>query len=186
MTTSLFGILLAVSASLVLALPGVSQEHDFSVATKACGPNITHFKLQTTRPGKSDNDVEDVPSGRSRIVVFSENIGPPVACNHSVIRIGMDGEWVGATCPGSYLRVDIPPGDHHLCADLQGEGRPAFVALHHLNVHAGETSFFRAQLIASNLYGANSALHLDSIDEDEGRFLLATRMRSTSGSSPSK
>jgi len=58
------------------------------------------------------------------------------------------GQWIGADCLGSYVTIDIQPGEHHLCANVQGEKEsPVFTtALNALSAEAGKTYYFRATL----------------------------------------
>lgn len=148
-----------------------------SVITRACGPDEEKF---TVSEAAAKGQITPLAKNLSRIVVFPEAISVVAGCRYTT-RIGIDGQWVGATCPGSYLSYDVHPGEHHVCADLQKKNQND-VALYQLTAEAGRVYYFRAEIIDFNRYGVNTAMHLEPVNEDEGQLLLQLRAKSTSKS----
>jgi hypothetical protein len=136
----------------------------------ACGPVGVNFKTETSiaqslpqpEPGKAlVYVVEDFPGS-------SETIGAPT------IKVGIDGNWVGATQGRSYLFFTADPGEHHLCVNWQSrwEGISKLASFAHVDAEPGKTYYFRARAI----YYSHSPIYLDldAIDQDEGIYLVAS------------
>jgi hypothetical protein len=88
-------------------------------------------------------------------------------------RWGIDGAWVGATQFDAYFAVSVAPGEHHLCAEWQGNDNA--VSLAHFTAEAGKTYYFRATDVLVNTLETRS-IWLGPMDSDEGS-LWASRLR---------
>ncbi len=139
-----------------------------AVLPAACGPQAVSF---TVHLDKNQHAVLQPEPGKAR-VYFVQASG--------LIRYGIDGAWVGANRGHSYFSVSVEPGEHHVCAQMQGLGAP-MAELTHFTAKAGEVYFYRARLppTLEGLY-----LFFNPIDSDEGKSLIASY--SLSVSSPKK
>lgn len=161
----------------LLAPAGWILGQNSMVLDQACGSSKTKFaahleSLQTAVPKLSVS--------MSRIVIFPEAISIVTGC-YTVVRVGMDGKWLGAACIDSYISLEIAPGEHHLCVNPQKKGRkPQLTALFGFKAEAGQVYYFRAQYIDANPSGMNREMHLEPMNYDEGLFLLGTRKESES------
>jgi hypothetical protein len=101
------------------------------------------------------------------------------------VRVGLDGDWAGATRGDSYLSFAVEPGEHHLCVDFLSEflepGR--LVPVYGFTAQPGKTYYFRARTIASISSSGRRdiASHdLDLLNDDEGKLLVANSPLSVS------
>jgi hypothetical protein len=163
---------------LVLAHPraGAQQSaQDFPAALEACGPAKVQFDV------KRDKYVvppPQIPAGKALVYVF-ENISW-LPYRGTTVRVGMDGTWIGATLPQTYLAFLVDPGIHHLCVRAQTSHWSPMedgIALHQLNAESGKTYYFRTRI--SQPEGSALTL-LDAVDDDEARLLLQTSDHATS------
>lgn len=149
----------------------MAQMEKSVLLNRACGsPNIKF----SVHKGEMQRPPSQAPISKARIVLFPEAISIVTGCRYAT-RLGIDGKWVGAACLGTYLSAGIDPGEHHICADLQQKPTAQHTALYELSVKQGKTYYFRAEIIDSNPYQANMAVHLERINEDEGLLLLSIR-----------
>lgn len=145
---------------------------------RACGPDSTQFAVHQMGP----QPVPPQPSAsKSRIVIFMDIYSLASGCRHP-IRVGVDGKWVAASCLGSYVSADIDPGEHHLCANAESKKSAKFTALYGFTAEAGKAYYFRVQIIDSSEFNVSDTIpvYMDTINEDEGRLLLAVKPASES------
>jgi len=102
-------------------------------------------------------------------------------------RLGMDGNWLGAAGNNSYFTVDIAPGEHHLCADVQNSrsGAKDLIGMQKFVAEAGKTYYFEFVATKITTSSQNSSDHYYSstftpVDEDEGKFRVKSLKLSTS------
>jgi hypothetical protein len=152
----------------------------------ACGAMNTQFQVKMNDAQLPDPQVE---AGKALIYVVEDQ--KYKAVRDVTLRIGLDGEWVGATRGNSYLFFSVEPGEHHLCADWTSDFLPSgrLVSLFGLTVEAGKTYYFRARtmggpgsLTERNGQGDTSSLDLDLVNRDEGKYLVTTSPMSVSHS----
>ncbi len=127
----------------------------------SCGPKGASFNVKLD---KSQHSLAEPESGKARIYFIREAFGG----SSEPIMFGIDGAWAGASRGSSYFSVSVDPGERHLCAAshyYNREGDQLAVVLAHLQAEAGKTYFYRMR---DYLY-----LQIDSIDSDEGKYLLA-------------
>ncbi len=174
MKTALVVILIAASA--------FAQDHAAVVAAKsaACGPASTSFTVNSD----STQHPTPEPDPDKALIFVVEDLGQCIDCyssksplsvedvSNAVIKVGADGDWVGADKGNSYLFFTATPGEHHLCINWQSrliERSQAF-AMASLTVEAGKVYYLRARLFPGR---ANFSFDLDPVNRDEGKFLVA-------------
>lgn len=141
----------------------------------SCGPQHVSVHVQKKRdPAK----LGAVPAGEARLV-FVQRMGFCLGCGR-VVRIGLDGKWVGANKGSSWFAVTVPAGEHHVCAWwdaplIRLEDR---MKLTDLDAKAGQTYYFQTHVNTNA--GANevSRMWLRSISRDQGAFLVSRSKRS--------
>lgn len=143
------------------AFKPLSDPAAIQIASSACGPYNTKFDVQRL-PRSAENLTP--PAGQALLLI--EGPGIPGA----VMRIGMDGKWMGAVKPVSYLAIPVSPGVHHLC--LQSQPGHIFhnhgMYLNQVNAVAGNSYYFLVDFFQH----IDMQPALEAIDSDEGRDLI--------------
>lgn len=103
--------------------------------------------------------IETPPAGKALVYLVTDDV------DSSTLRVGADGQWVGALTGYTHLSFAVDPGVRHLCIRTQGssdrEADEQWVALLRLDAVAGKT-----------YYVAPRARGLLMVDEDEGQMLV--------------
>jgi hypothetical protein len=93
------------------------------------------------------------------------------------MRVGMDGNWLGANDGKSYFFFQVEPGEHNICMEWQSgtfkKSSERVGEAMHLTAAAGKTYFIRL----TSSYGGK---HLELSDEAEGHFLIGSSLYATS------
>jgi hypothetical protein len=92
-----------------------------------------------------------------------------------VVRMGIDGKWVGATHGTSYLATTVEPGEHHLCANWKTDvtiGQPKQSAALHFTAEPGKVYFFSARDRWFRDHGS-LPMKFEALDSDEGQLLIS-------------
>jgi hypothetical protein len=158
------------------SVPALAQAAGLPPAMAACGPDNVRYSVKTdpVQPAAP----EQAPAGKA-LVVLVENVPRAHLFVSLTLRVGLDGNWVGATRAREYMSFAVDPGVHHLCSSLQGAGLTDLqdpIALHTLNVEAGKTYYFQVRLFG---FGQDAVItSLDPVDGDEGRLLMQTMQHS--------
>lgn len=158
-------------AVMVLTASALAQGPSVRVAS-ACGPKNVSFdvKLDDSRHTAA------LPEPGRAMVYFIQDDGPWGKYQHYVLKIGVDGEWVGAYKKNSYFTVDLMPGDHHVCAAVQSTyPLRNYLALAHFTAEPGKTYYFHTQFFngTSSLYPSPPYVQLDLLDSDEGKYMIS-------------
>lgn len=156
---------------LFFAISAFSQETTSpTLPHGACGAPNVNFETDTS----SAQAPVQPEAGKALVYVVEDypKIEPSIGA--PTIRVGMDGNWLGATHGSSYLFFMVDPGEHHLCVKWQSHlGRlsklESFV---HVNAEAGKTYYFRTRAV--DQHPVTLFLDLDAVDPDEGQYLVAT------------
>lgn len=150
--------------------------------TSACGPRDQNF---VTSHGPAGDSAARAAGEKATIyVVEVYSLHDKGRFNRPTVRVGADGTWAGATQGLSFLRMEVAPGEHHLCSQWQSV-LSAFtdqVSLLNLNVEAGKTYYLRIQIMNDGR-GDNSGpglLDLQPVSTDEGRYLVSIAAQSIS------
>ncbi|MGB7265245.1 MAG: hypothetical protein WBC92_07005 [Terracidiphilus sp.] len=137
----------------------------------ACGNDQVQFDV-TTQKGQSAPAPPE--AGKAQIVFVELTYGLAVT-----VRIGMDGQWVGADKGDStYFTLDVTPGLHHLCASWQSSKSywDRLVGLYALNAERGGTYYFLVKPVASEYF---NDFTFAPLNEDEGKYLVKISALST-------
>ena len=167
----------ALVAVVFFATAALAQDAALAAAEAACGPAQVQFDAQ---PAK-DQPPAQPEAGKSLVYVvevFGE--GGNQIGGGPTLRVGLDGKWVGADRPASYLAFSVDPGEHHLCTRWQSRlkrlsDRAGFSSF---TADPGKVYYFRARIIfePENSFVLDFAL----INEDEGKYLVALSAPSVS------
>lgn len=146
-------------------------------AESACGSFHINFHVDESAP---EHVLAPVVAGKAQIYVIEDFIQPPTfQIGHfaPTVRIGVDGQWVGADRGSSYLFLELDPGEHHLCVNWQSKFRrlSKLVSVTQLIVQPNRTYYFRARILTRDIYEGSSwyTLDLEPIDVDKAELLLA-------------
>jgi hypothetical protein len=131
-----------------------------------CGPNEIQFDTKTD---KTQHPQALPDPTKAAIYVFSERF-----FSAPIVRVGMDGKWMGANRDESYFFFTAEPGEHRLCWDMQKgqETLTAQGAATTFTAEAGKTYFFRTTISDSTGLGAN--WQFARIDGAAGMFLVSS------------
>lgn len=141
-----------------------------------CGPNEITFKVNTEKHAQRPG-----PVGADQALVFViQDDNMFMTRPRPTVRVGLDGEWVGANHGNSWFNFYVEPGDHQLCASWQAyfplkTGSRSAAA--RLSAEAGRVYFFRVR----DYYASDSSgmiiqppsVELEPLDEDEGALLTS-------------
>lgn len=154
----------------ILGMPAVSRAQ--SAGAPGCGDPSVKFEVKTTQ----DKPAAKPAAGKALVYVLQndENFN---STPKPTSRIGLDGEWVGATHKESYITFEVDPGEHHLCSAWQfsavlGSGHRAAAA--HFTAMAGGAYYFEIKdLFFRGDHGQNVLeTALRPMDSDEGQLLV--------------
>lgn len=172
--------LVAIVFSLLLfTTVALSQDSSTPVGSQgACGPKEVRFDA-TTAPGQPASP----EPGKALVYVNEVFKKVPGEWGNPTIRVGLDGNWMGATRANSYIVFSVDPGEHHLCTNWQSHlkrlSREA--SFTNFTAEAGKTYYFRARVSYQTVGTATvMSLDLDPINPDEGQYLVASNPVSTS------
>jgi len=159
-------IVLSFTISLLTSV--FAQTTPAGAGAPGCGESNAKFDVKTEKsqhPAPTD-------AGRA-LVYFIENDSQFDSFPSPTTRIGVDGEWVGATHGNSYFYSSVNPGVHHLCASWQKavlalQGRQTAAA--HFTAEAGGVYYFEIKNTWHRDHGAGD-ISLRPLDSDEGQLL---------------
>jgi hypothetical protein len=97
---------------ITIGIPTRAQNAEVAVG---CGPDNEHFDVKTNK-GQHTEAKED--NGKAA-VHFLQDDREFQSIQKPVLRIGIDGKWIGATHGTSYVVALLDPGKHHLCTSWQ-------------------------------------------------------------------
>lgn len=165
---------LAIPALLLfVGLPVFAQNPDLVPhAQPACGAATAKLQV-TTSYTRTEPQVD-----RGKALIYLVEEQKLRVFRDVTVRVGLDGEWVGATRGTSHLSFAVEPGEHHLCVDFLSEflEPERSVSLYGLTAESGKTYYFRARTIASLSSSGDhniASLDLDLVNDDEGKLLVA-------------
>lgn len=136
----------------------------------ACGPAQASFRVKVD---DTQHTLAPPEAGKARIY-FIHEAGLPftrLTFAYPTSKFAIDGAWVGADHGNSYFSASVDPGEHHLCATLQSSLVEDRVELAHFLAEAGKVYYYRTRLVLS---GSVELLELESIDSDQGQYLLGS------------
>ena len=158
------------TASFFAATPVFAQAPEATLLARACGPGTVNFGATADT---SQHPLAQPQAGKATVYL----VGSFVAVDslaEPLVKVGVDGSWVGAIRGNSYIFFSVDPGDHHICANWQsGLLTPSrLFALASFTAEAGKTYYFRARTL--NEDNRAYSLGLEAADNDEGQYLVAS------------
>jgi hypothetical protein len=159
-------------AVMLFAVYGLAQQSStLPLFHQACGPLQVKFEtsISTSRPPSQPEPGKALVYVVEDFQTIGATIGAPT------FKIGLDGAWVGATHGSSYLVFSVDPGEHHMCIQWQShlDGLSRLVSFARLTAEPDKTYYFRARAMSSSST-ATMYLDLDSLDPDEGQYMIAS------------
>lgn len=179
MKAALFVIFFAASAF-------AQDQAAIAAAQAACGPAGVNFDAKAD-PGRHPTPQPD--TGKATVYLIAD-LGQCPDCGRpgidpkdvdgAVIKMGMDGRWVGASRGSSYLLVSGEPGDHHVCLNWQSslQERSRAFAMMGFTAEAGKVYYIRARLFPGG--NGDYSFDVDLTNSDEGKYLVASSPYSVS------
>ena len=101
---------------LVLAGPSWAQERAAEpLPTGSCGPDKAEFDVKTD---KKQHPTGQAEPGKALVYVFADESRDPHVSyiGGPIVRVGVDGTWMGATRYRSYFFFPVSAGGHRICA----------------------------------------------------------------------
>jgi hypothetical protein len=161
-------------STLLFSTALAQEQAPLAAAEAACGSKDVQFEPQAA----SSQPLAQPDAGKSLIYVvevFDKVVGQ---ISRPTLRIGVDGKWVGADKGNSYISFSVEPGEHHLCANWQSHWKRFSneEAFNGFTADPGKTYYFRARINEIGAPGAasNFSLDLESLNEDQGKYLVAS------------
>lgn len=153
--------------SLLIAHVAAAQS---TSAASACGQPAIKFDVKAS-PAVSPASEPD----KAVLFIIERDLTTRTFVTPST-RLGMDGEWLGATKGNSYSFFVVSPGVHHLCADTKFGGVGGVgQAFLHFTAKPGATYFFEVRNMRVGDPKGSEELRdvaFEQLDEDEGEYLL--------------
>lgn len=168
------------SAFLFSTLAFAQAPSPIAAVESACGPKEVQFETQTA----SSQPITQPDAGKSLVYVvevFDKVVGEIA---RPTLRVGVDGKWVGADRGNSYISFSVEPGEHHLCANWQSHWKRFSneKAFNGFTTDPGRIYYFRARIneIGGSGGASNFSLDLEPLNEDQGKYLVASSALSAS------
>lgn len=151
------------------ALPVLGQDDAATArAAAGCGPSGDMFNVQTT---DLKHPVGQMEQGKALVYFFVDFVTAPT------MRVGVDGNWVGANNGKSYFFFLVDPGEHNLCTEWQSgtfkKSSERVGEAMRLMAEAGKTYYLRLNF-------GYQRMHLELSDEAEAHFLIGSSLFATS------
>jgi len=157
---------------LLLAASSLAQDPADARIDASCGPNGMNFEM---KPAKNPQPPPPLSAGQARVYVLQDDDSFQ-SVTKPTTRVGLDGQWVGATHGDSYVYFPVDPGEHHVCASWQAWG----------NLKAGDkTLTLTLKTVAGRVYYCRvkdvyrpdhvpPTPKLETLDFDAGHILAET------------
>jgi hypothetical protein len=150
--------------ALLLASPVLAQDNPMSAASRfACGPRNVEF---TVAKGKDARPMAQPEAGKALVYVIAVK-------SLALVRVGLDGAWAGAVNDTSSVSFAVDPGEHHLCANWQNKAKddPLMFAFRGFTAESGKIYYFKTTVNSDETRMV--LVKLQTLNDDEGRFLAA-------------
>ena len=171
-------------AVVLLAASAFAQIQAPRAVDSACGPKDIQFEMETAK----NQSLPEPEAGKSVVYVIEVFDRAVNQISRPTLRIGLDGNWVGAGKGTSYIAFPVEPGEHHLCVNWQSRWKrfSREAAFFGFSADSGKTYYFRARISEMGSAGeGNFPLDLEPVNDDEGRYLVSTSPMSVSRASHS-
>ena len=166
---------IAFAATVLLTCSSFCQNIASAPAAKAaCGPEKVKFNIKLDR---SRHVLLQPARGKALIYVFQEF--PNTSSAPSLImKVGLDGAWIGANQKRSYFAFKVEPGVHHICVSGQWPFWSP-VSLARVVAKPDGIYYYGSQFFC-NSSGECGPLNVGPVDEDQAKLLIQTSAYSTS------
>lgn len=154
-----------------IASPVFSQQNS-TAPDAACGPASVKFDVKTQKGAQPPISPSD---GKALIYIIEDYQKPTNQLGGGpIVKIGMDGQWIGALKGNSYLLISADAGPHHLCVNWQSVLKrfSKLVSLNDVNAQPGSAYYFRARTMMASIEGPFT-LDLQRINPAEANLLLS-------------
>jgi len=141
---------------------------DAAWARAGCGSDDIRFNVDLD---KNQRPVPLPEAGRAMVYIFEDD---KTRAQFPTTRAGLDGKWMGANVPNSYLFLSLQPGTHRLCSNWQGNSKIG--AALDFAAEPGKTYYFSATITS---FEGVDAFTLKPVEDAEAQFLIATHNLST-------
>lgn len=160
---------------LVTSLAFAPNQPAGSAKVPACGTPESRFEVKTDTGQHSAK-----PEPGKALVYFIQDDSDFASRPRPTTRVGIDGQWVGATHANSYFYFPVAPGVHHLCASWQSTDETSHnTAAAHFTAEANGVYYFEAK--DSSPYRSGSPfITFSLLDSDEGQLVANELEFSTS------
>ena len=167
----------------LFALQGFAQDKAALLAAAGCGPDNMQFEVKIDK--HEVYEVQPKP-GLALVYMFEEEKQDPgsLPVLAATIRIGVDGQWIGANHGKSHLIFAVTPGQHNLCANWQSSLKKlsALASAASLTAEPGKFYYFITKV--DEREHDKPSVRLEPVDPAEAKLLLAST--SLSNSRPKK
>jgi hypothetical protein len=146
---------------LLLASPALAQtKPSIAAPPSSCGPTNVQFGVKRDQ-AQAPAELEP---GKALIYVIG-------SVGDGTIRVGLDGAWIGANSGNSHFSFSVPPGEHHLCANVQSRfaNYSSLYSLANFTAEGGEICYFRTRFWTSD---SRVFFDLNAVNSDEGSYLV--------------
>jgi hypothetical protein len=134
---------LVVSLTLSAALLTIPTIAKADALPAACGADATQYKVSHSKTGPDLTP----PAGQALVVLIQKEAGETFASD-PIIRLAVDGTWVGAVKGHSYIAIPVSPGSHKLCVSRQSslDDEKSNLSTAPLNAQPGAVYYFEFTL----------------------------------------
>src|SRR5690349_15991634 len=101
------------------AAQGQSNDRAADARSSAgCGPADVEFNVKTD---KKSHPAPQPEAGKALVYVFQHERDKPdtYTVGAVTVRVGLDGDWVGANHGSSYFFFPVAVGEHRVCSQVQ-------------------------------------------------------------------
>ncbi len=163
-----------------VAMPAAQgQSEDQAAAARSsagCGPAGVEFDVKTD---KKSHPAPRPEPGKALVYVFQHERHKPdvYAIGAVTVRVGLDGDWVGANHGSSYFFFPVEAGAHRVCSQVQSSFKrySKLASAISLKAEPGKAYYFRVFVD-----DAVPHVKLEAIDEAEAELLIASSALSSS------
>jgi Protein of unknown function (DUF2846) len=171
--------MLVASLFVLSAVPALAQDQAAAARVQAgCGGDDTQFDVKTN---KSQHPQGQIPEGKALVYVFEAEKTDAEAFKIGAvtIRVGLDGQWVGANHGNTYFYFPVEPGDHSICGNWQSSiGKLAKQAsAASFSAEPGQTYYFQVRVDERS--HDNPAIWMEPVDPAEAKILISSASLST-------
>jgi hypothetical protein len=135
-----------------------------------CGPSSVSFKVAVN---KEQHPTPQPEPGKAIVYLIQQDVTDPnytSLTGGATLKVGLDGDWIGATHGRSYLYFAVEPGEHRVCTSWQSIVAAATRLGSAVTVTAepGKSYYLRAKVEERS--ERQPSIKLEIIDNAEGQF----------------